>query len=426
MLSATEAAAKLARGELTSEKLMQQCLERSAALEPEVGAWETLDGERALNDARTADRDFKRGARRGLLHGIPIGVKDIIDVAGLPTRFGTPIYRNHVADGDAACVALAKAAGAIILGKTVTTELALFHPGKTRNPHNLAHTPGGSSSGSAAAVAAGMAPLAFGTQTAGSIIRPAAFCGVTGYKPTFGMITRAGVKMQADSLDTIGVMAANVEDAALFAAALTNDHSLLVREVAASAPRIGVCRTHEWPHADADTRSAIESAAERLGRAGAHVATIALPEAFSGLAEAQRIIQTFEAARAFAYEYRAHRELLSNKLVAIIEEGNGIAPHRYRDALDVAAHCRTLMREVFLAVDVLLMPAATGEAPAGLESTGDPVFNRLATVLHLPCITLPGYRGSHGLPLGMQFVASHWGDALLLRCAAWVQRVFSN
>jgi Asp-tRNA(Asn)/Glu-tRNA(Gln) amidotransferase A subunit family amidase len=417
-MTTTEAARLIARGELGAEALVRKCLEHIDAREAEIGAWETLDREGALKQARICDRS----PQRGLLHGIPIGVKDIIDVAGLPTRHGSPIYANNIAASDAACVALAKAAGAIVLGKTVTTELAVFYPGKTRNPRAPGHTPGGSSSGSAAAVAAHMVPLALGTQTAGSVIRPASFCGVVGFKPTFGLIARAGAKLQSDTLDTVGIFANNVEDAALFAAVLSGDESLMVRVDALHHPQVGVCKTHEWPHADEDAQRAIESAVQCFTRAGAQTTSIDLPEAFAQLAAAQQDIQLFEIARSYAFEYESHRDRLSARLATMLDEGRAIPWLRYRAALELAARCRVLIADVFRDVDVLLMPSAPGAAPNGLESTGDPVFNRLGTVLHLPCITLPGFNAANGLPVGVQLLGPVWRDARTLQAAAWAER----
>ena len=408
----------------SAEAAVRLCLERIDAREAEIGAWEVVDSEGALRQARRCDHSARSGVQRGLLHGIPIGVKDIIDVAALPTRHGSPIYAHNIASSDAACVALAKAAGAIVLGKTVTTELAVFHPGKTRNPRNLAHTPGGSSSGSAAAVASGMVPLAFGTQTAGSVIRPAAYCGIVGFKPSFGIISRAGVKTQAESLDTIGFMAGNVEDVALFAAGVSGDHSMLIAPGAAEAvraPRIGVWRTDEWNLASADTHNAIETAAARFAECGAQIKQVNLPEPFAQLGAAQKSIQLFEAARSFTFEYEAHREQLSARLRALIEEGRTISWQTYRAALDVASRCRTLIAGEFRDIDVLLTPSAPGAAPLGLASTGDPVFNRSGTALHLPCITLPGAGGAKGLPIGIQLIGPVSQDAMTLHIAYWAQ-----
>ena len=406
----------------SAEAAVRLCLERIDAREAEIGAWEVVDGKGALRQARICDHCARSGVQRGLLHGIPIGVKDIIDVAALPTRHGSPIYAHNIAASDAACVALAKAAGGIVLGKTVTTEFAVFHPGKTRNPRNLAHTPGGSSSGSAAAVASGMVPLAFGTQTAGSVIRPAAYCGIVGFKPSFGMISRAGVKTQAESLDTIGFMAGNVEDVALFAAGVSGDHNLLVGSGATPAPRIGVWRTDEWNQASAATHNAIETAAARFADYGAQIKQVNLPEPFAQLGAAQKSIQLFEAARSFTFEYEAHREQLSARLRALIEEGRAISWQSYRAALDLASRCRALIADEFRDIDVLLTPSAPGAAPLGLASTGDPVFNRCGTALHLPCITLPGAGGADELPIGIQLIGPLWQDAMTLHIAYWAQQ----
>src|SRR5438477_6757623 len=259
-LSATAAVRKLAAREITAESLLRDCLDRIAEREPTVHAWTFLDADGAMERARVLDSQ----APAGLLHGLPIAVKDLFDTFDMPTCYGSPIYGDHRPAADAASVALARAAGAIVVGKTVTTEFATFHPGPTCNPRNLKHTPGGSSSGSAAAVADWMVPLAFGSQTAGSIVRPAAFCGVVGYKPTFGMVIRVGVKMISDYLDTIGVLARSVPDSALFVAALTNRHDLLIDQPTADVPRIGMCRTYEWNRAQPETVAVFESAEKQL------------------------------------------------------------------------------------------------------------------------------------------------------------------
>src|SRR5436305_2194735 len=271
-LSVRDAAQEIASGRLTAEALASACLDRIAAREGVVGAWHYLDRDAALAAARQRDAEPPRGP----LHGIRLAVKDLIDTADMPTGYGSPIYEGHHPAADAACVALARAAGAIVLGKTVTTEFACFTAGKTANPHNPAHTPGGSSSGSAAAVAAGMVPLAFGTQTAGSVIRPASYCGVVGFKPSFGVIPRAGVKMLADSLDTIGTMARNVADAAFFAGVLGGRPGLRDVAMPDAAPRFGLYRTPMWDEAEPSTGAALDHARAALERAGARVADIAV------------------------------------------------------------------------------------------------------------------------------------------------------
>ncbi|HTE15556.1 MAG TPA: amidase, partial [Burkholderiales bacterium] len=281
LLSATEAVKQIAAGKITREQLVRDCLERIAAREPAVGAWTHLDADAAIKQAREQDASAS-SASRGLLHGIPIAVKDFIDTCDMPATYGSAIYANHRPTWDAPCVVLARAAGAVVLGKTVTTELAYFQPGKTANPRNLAHTPGGSSSGSAAAVADHMAPLAFGSQTAGSVIRPAAFCGVVGYKPSFGLISRVGAKPLSDTLDTIGTLARSVPDAALLAAAASGRNDLLIDQPLSSAPRVGICRTFEWPRAQPETHDAMALAISKLGVAGVTIIDVELPPNFAG------------------------------------------------------------------------------------------------------------------------------------------------
>jgi len=414
-LTAVEATRMMAAGQITSEALVKACLERIRGREETVGAWEYLDPDKALEQAKALDRL----PRRGSLHGIPVGVKDITDTADMPTAYGSKIYRNNHPSWDASCVALVRTAGGLVLGKTVTTEFAVFHPGKTANPHNPAHTPGGSSSGSAAAVADFMIPLALGTQTGGSIIRPASFCGVVGYKPTFGLINRAGVKPCAESLDTVGLFARTIEDAAFFASVLTGRPSLVRRETLETAPRIGLCHTHEWPYAAPETIRAFEEAGNRLARSGAEIREVNLPEPFAHLVEAQTAIMLYEMARAFAYEYTNHRDQLSSKLQELIESGRAYFPEEYDKARALAEKCRGLLNDVFSNLDVLLVPSAVGEAPEGLSSTGDPIFNRVWTLLHVPCVNIPVFTGPKGLPVGIQIVGRIGDDANTLAASDW-------
>jgi Asp-tRNA(Asn)/Glu-tRNA(Gln) amidotransferase A subunit family amidase len=306
-LSAREAARQIAERRITAEALVSAYLDRIEAREAMVGAWQYLDREGALEAARQRDAEPPRGP----LHGIPIAVKDLIDTADMPTAYGSPIYRSHRPAADASCVALARAAGAVVLGKTVTTEFATFTPGKTANPRNLAHTPGGSSSGSAAAVADGMAPLAFGTQTAGSVIRPGAFCGSIAYKPSFGLINRAGVKPLADSLDTIGVFAGSVEDAAFFVGVLTERPALRQLAIPQRAPHFGLYRTPVWDKAEPPTAAALDVARTALERAGAAVTELPIAPEHEGLSEAQDTIMWFETVRGLAYERLEHSAELS-------------------------------------------------------------------------------------------------------------------
>jgi Asp-tRNA(Asn)/Glu-tRNA(Gln) amidotransferase A subunit family amidase len=414
-LAAVEASRMMAAGRITSEALVEACLEKIRGREKIVGAWEYLDPDRALEQARALDGL----PRRGPLHGIPVGVKDIMDTADMPTAYGSGIYRDNHPSWDASCVTMIRAAGGLVLGKTVTTEFAVFHPGKTTNPHNLAHTPGGSSSGSAAAVADFMVPLALGTQTGGSIIRPASFCGVVGYKPTFGLINRAGVKPCAESLDTVGLFARTIEDAAFFASVLTGRPSLVRRETLETAPRIGLCHTHEWPYAAPETIRAFEEAGNRLARSGAEVREVNLPEPFAHLVEAQTAIMLYEMARAFAYEYTNHRDQLSSKFQELVESGQAYSPEEYDKALALATKCRGLLNDVFSNLDVLLVPSAVGEAPEGLSSTGDPIFNRIWTLLHVPCVNIPASTGPKGLPVGLQIVGRIGDDAHTLAASDW-------
>src|SRR5256885_6044013 len=293
----------------------------------------------------------------------------------MPSSYGSPICANRRPAWDAACVAMARGAGAIVVGKTVTTEFATFHPGPTRNPRNLQHTPGGSSSGSAAAVADWMVPLAFGSQTAGSIVRPAAFCGVVGYKPTFGMVTRVGVKMISDTVDTVGALARSVPDVALFVAALADRHELLIDQSTTDVPRIGLCRTYEWNRAQPETIAVLEDAGKRLRAAGASVRDVTLPPPFAGLAEAQTTIMVCEVAKSLAYENLTHPEQLSADMTKMIDAGLAVSPQQYDAARSLARTCRAMLQQIFSEFDVLLAPSTAGEAPAGVAPTRRPPFN---------------------------------------------------
>ncbi|HEX3631274.1 MAG TPA: amidase [Casimicrobiaceae bacterium] len=415
-LSATSAAHKLAAREITAEALLADCLARIAERESEVRAWTFLDTDAALRRARALDAQ----GSSGLLHGLPIAVKDLFDTLDMPTAYGSPIYAGNRPAWDAACVAMARAAGAIVVGKTVTTEFATFHPGPTRNPRNLKHTPGGSSSGSAAAVADWMVPLAFGTQTAGSIVRPAAYCGVVGYKPTYGTVNRVGAKMISDYLDTIGALARSVPDVALFVAALADRRDLLIDEPADEVPRIGLCRTYEWNRAQPETVAVFEDAAQRLRAAAAIVREVTLPPPFAGLVEAQLAIMQYEVAKSLAHENLAHREALSEDMTKMIDAGLAVSPQQYDAARSLTRTCRAMLPEVFREIDVLLAPSAPGEAPAGIAATGDPLFNRIWTLLHVPVVHLPVGHGPHGLPVGISVVGSVGADRATLRAADWI------
>jgi Asp-tRNA(Asn)/Glu-tRNA(Gln) amidotransferase A subunit family amidase len=416
-LSACEAAHQLAQRTLRAEDLVRDCLERIDARETQVQAWTHVAREAALARAKALDQ----GAHQGLLHGLPIGVKDLIATADMPTSYGSPIYAGHQPANDATCVALAREAGAVVLGKTVTTEFATFQPNQTRNPHNLAHTPGGSSSGSAAAVADGMVPLALGTQTAGSLMRPAAYCGVVAFKPSFGGINRAGAKPLSDTLDTVGTIARNVPDAALFAAALSGRTSWLVRPLTqhVSRPlRVGICHTYEWAQALPETQAAMQKAADAIrANAGMVLRDVQLPVDYQLLAQAQTYIQLAEQAQCFAYERLNHWAQLSPRLQGIVQAGLAVTVEQYDQAQALVARCRAQLAEVFQDVDVLLAPSAPGAAPLGLDNTGDPVFCRIWTVLHTPTVNIPAGFASNGMPVGLQVVGPVGADAFTLSAA---------
>lgn len=420
-LSATEAARAIAAGKLTSEALVAACLEKIKAREPEVQAWAHLDPAAALAQARRCDLETPRTR----LHGIPVGVKDVIDTADMPTEYGSPIYRGNQPSCDAACVAQVRELGGVILGKTVSTEFATRHPGKTRNPRNLDHTPGGSSSGSAAAVADFMVPIAFGTQTSSSIIRPAAFCGTVGYKPSFGLVNRAGLKFLSESLDTIGVLTRTVPDAALIVEELSGSRATSFDDVSVVRPRIGFCRTPYWNKADAATRAALEGALPRLSNAGAKIAEVALDGEFAQLADAQIKVSSYEFYRALTYERTRFPDLISENLMGRILAGGRVTRAEYEDSRSVAARCRARLDDIYREYDVLLSPSAPGEAPRGLASTGDPLFGLTWTVMLGPAVTLPVFTGSAGLPLGAQLAGPRGSDSRTLLVAEWVWRALS-
>jgi Asp-tRNA(Asn)/Glu-tRNA(Gln) amidotransferase A subunit family amidase len=415
-LTVTEIVAKIAAGEMTCEAVTRDCIERIIAREPVVKAWVKFNPELALAQAHALDSEPRRGA----LHGVPIGIKDVIDTFDMPTEMGSPIYRGYRPTADAACVALLRRAGAVILGKTATCELAGMAPAATTNPHNPAHTPGGSSSGSAAAVADVMVPAALGTQTGGSVLRPSSFCGVFGYKPTYNTFNKAGLKPAAESIDTIGWIARSIEDIALLTAVLGMDEPQPLRSMSA-APRIGLCRTELWDAAQPETKSAVENAAAALSKAGAVVRDVDLPGEFTGLpALARGTINHFERAACMAFEWDNHRGALSPQMRRYIENGLKTSRVDYVAAWRRVEQCRTLLLKVFDGIDVLLTPCVPGEAPKGLASTGDPSMQAMWTALHTPTMTLPTHRGPNNLPVGIQLVAQRYGDDRLFACARWI------
>lgn len=420
-LGAAEAARRIAAGELHSAALVAACLERISEREETVEAWVHLDAEHALAQARERDA---APAPLGPLHGVPVGVKDIVDTADFPTECGTPIHAGRRPRNDADCVARLRAAGAVVLGKTVTTELAYFKPGKTRNPAAPDRTPGGSSSGSAAAVADGHVPVAIGSQTAGSVIRPAAFCGVLGLKPTRGLVDLEGVKALSGELDTLGWFAREPEDLELLGVVLADawpeGPSLREAEAHPAPPAFAFARTPWWDRADDDGRRAVEDAARRLGAAGARVREVELPERFAGLPEAQEEVMAFDMARSLAREHEHHADLLSDVLRALLERGRATARDAAERAVALGAECRAMLAAELEPGEALLVPAVIGEPPplhAG--TTGDPLFCRPWTLLGVPAVAVPAGRGPGGAPIGVQLVAPAGDDARLLAAGAW-------
>ncbi len=415
LLTASEAARRIAEGKLSAVALTEACLARIAAREEIVGAFEHLDEDQALAQARACDR----APPRGPLHGVPIAVKDLLDTEDMPTTYGSPIYRGHRPARDAAVVAAVRAAGAIILGKTVTTEFAHMTPGRTTNPHDPTRTPGGSSSGSAAAVAAFMAPLAFGTQTGGSVIRPASFCGIYGSKPTRGRVDLKGVKELAGSFDTVGWFARSAEDLSLLGRILLQPARNAAKAKAPQRPRIAFCRTPYWDKALPESRDAVERAAKRLAEQGAEIQPLDLPADFAALQPTHRMISADDATRAFRDEYDVNRTLLSEAIRTLIETGLAEDPARVAEGRALAERSRGAFDRIIQGYDAVLVPSAPGEAPVGIASTGNAVFSSFWSLLETPCITLPFARGPHDMPVGVQLVGARGGDEALLAVAEW-------
>ena len=419
-------------GRATVQDYVDSCSKRISALEPRIQAWEWFDASRAMADAE----ERAGGILADLpLYGIPVGVKDIINTRGIPTRMGSRIFYNNVPSHSAWVVRRLEALGGLVMGKTVTTEFAFRTAGKTRNPWNPAHTPGGSSSGSAAAVAAGFVPVAIGTQTLGSVIRPAAFCGVVGYKPTFGAISRTGVQPFAPTLDTVGVFARSVADAAWFGACLmgqdARDEATAVRgpvrmlrvplEPLAEAPRIAVVRTPKWGLASEAQRDNFEQGIAALEGAGAKVKEVNLPHLFDGAWDNAMTILCREAVKSFAAIESRHRIRLSPPLIEILDRGHRIAPEVYAKAREKRDAYRDWFENLFERFDAIATIPAAGEAPEGLANTGDASFCSLWTQAGLPAVTIPSGLGPRGLPLGLQIVGRYRDDERALQAAAWVE-----
>lgn len=430
-LTAAEAVRRMNAGALSSEDYVAACIERIDAVEAQVQAWAFLDRDFALEQARDADRARAQGMPCGPLHGLPVGVKDIIDVDGMPTEDGTVLHAGRRPSGSAPVVRMLKAAGAVIMGKTVTTELATYAPGKTRNPHNPAHTPGGSSSGSAAAVAAGMVPLALGTQTNGSVIRPASFCGVVGFKPTFGSVPRTGVLTQSPPLDQIGFYGRTVEDVALLAeAAFGHDEDDRATRPTARPPLVRVAttepplppvfaavRTPFWNDIDTDARAAFNELVDFLGD---RARPFELPASARQAIDWHRTIMEADLAASFEVEYEQGRDRLSASLRGQIERGRQVSAVEYRKAVARIDVLNAGFGPLFDEVDAILTPATLGTAPAGLESTGSPLLCTLWTLTGMPAVSVPVLHGENSLPIGVQLVAARGDDARLLRAAQWL------
>ncbi len=417
-LSVVEAADAIARGQITSQQLVRALIERTEARDGAVRAWAAFDADHALAQARACDE----GATSGPMRGVPVAVKDVLNTFDYPTQMGSPIYDGWQSRNDAACVAMLRNAGAVVLGKTITCEFAGTHPNVTTNPLDASRTPGGSSSGSAAAVADFMAPIALGTQTGGSVLRPASFCGLVGFKPTFGGYNREGMRFAAECIDTIGLLSRTIEDAAycdhVLRGAIPSTLAPLEK-----APRVGLCRTYMWSLAQSETRDCVAKVVAQIEAAGAPVEEFELPPHFADLTKARAIINDVERARSLAWEWTAHRDKLSPGLVKTMASGIAISDRDYRDALRQVALARLEIDSILRRYDVVVVPAVNGEAPVGLHYAGDPSFQALWTLLHVPSITLPAHRGPNGMPVGIQFVAPVGEDSMLLRAALWMQHV---
>ncbi len=436
-LSAGEALKAIQDGEITSRELVQDCLDRIGEHEETIGAWVHLDPDYALRQAADADERRQQGDSLGPLHGIPVGIKDIIDTADMPTESGTPLHAGRTPGSDAAVVEKLREAGAVILGKTVTTELAVYSPGKTTNPHDASRTPGGSSSGSAAAVASFMVPLAVGSQTNGSVIRPASFCGVYGFKPTFGRISRHRMLTQSPVLDTVGVFARSLADVSLISDVLMefDSRDRFMRPQARPRvskhladqppmdPHLAFVRSPIWDQAEESSKEAYR---ELISPIEDHVDIVELGAGFSEAHEVHRRILEPDLARSFAKEYRDGRDKLSSKLCEMIERGQKVSAVEYNDAVAQIELLNEVLDELFLEYDAILTPAASGEAPVGLDSTGNPAFCTIWTLCHTPALSLPLLQGPNNMPLGVQLVGARDDDGRLFRTANWLIKALAD
>lgn len=413
----------IGEGDATPAALVESCLERIGERDAEIGAWHFLD--HATIQMQLEYLDTVEREARGPLHGVPVGVKDIYDTRDMPTGYGSQIYEGYRPPWDAAAVARLRGAGAIVLGKTVTTEFAYWKAGKTRNPHDTSRTPGGSSSGSAAAVADYMVPLAIGSQTVASTIRPASFCGIVGFKPTWGRISLAGVKPLAGSMDTAGVFARTVDDAALIAGVMAGRMDWAAATRKPSLPKLRLVRSDDWDQASAEAVSAVVSAAASCKAAGAQIEDVTVPEAFAKLSTVQNTILAVEASREFASEWLHDRDRLSEQISGLIEEGLAVSVETYAEAVAARNRAMAGIDKLFGSADVLIAPSTLGEAPPAEQGTGDPLMSRTWTMLGLPSISLPCGKGPDGMPLGLQIAARPDSDGTLLAIARWIEAQLS-
>lgn len=436
-LGIAQAAEEIREGRISSAELVADCLKRNEEVDAKVQAWAHLDSAHVLRQAEAADEHRRHGRPLGPLHGVPVGIKDIFDTLDYPTEFGSPIWAGRTPRRDAAAVAMLRAAGAVIMGKTVTTEFAYFNPGKTRNPYDPARTPGGSSSGSAAAVAAGAVPGAIGSQTNGSVIRPAGFCGVVGFKPSHGMIPRSGALALSRALDHVGVFTRSVEDAALLAGTMfgfdaedPDTRAVAKPPLVATArskpplpPRFAFVKTAAWQKAEPVTIAAFAELKEVLGE---QAVDLDLGESYDAAFGFQRIVMEVEMAQNLHRDYEQSSSAMSAVLRELIERGRAHKAIDYAQSLAVASMLRASIGEVFGEFDAIITPAAPGEAPADLTRTGDPIFCTLWTYLGLPAVTIPLLSSEAGLPIGVQLVGNYGNDARLLRTANWLVQTLGD
>ena len=431
-MSARDVITRMRDGSCSSEELVTSCLKQIKSRENIVGAWAFLDEEASLTQSRHADRRMENNDVSGLsLNGVPIGIKDIFDTSDMPTENGTVACLGRQPEQDAAVIERLRNAGAVIMGKTVTAELAVYTPGKTTNPHNPARTPGGSSSGSAAAVASGMVPMAIGTQTNGSVIRPASYCGVVGYKPTFGMIPRAGILRQAPSLDQVGVFTRNVADSALLVSVLTGrqerysdtlpwpnlDFARLMRKYD-SPPRLAYARTPVWSESTSAAQGAFHAYIHDLK---ADIVELDFPEICDQAITCHRTIMLCEMAHSYKSLYDEHRSKISPMLLSMLDEGREISVSGYLDAKNLSAEIAGSVNHALKDFSAVLTPATPSEAPEGLEATGSPIFSTLWSLCGVPAVSLPLLKGASGMPLGLQIVSARGNDSTLLQVAQWLE-----